>query len=183
MSAWALTPDALSGEVWRLWTGHLAHYSFEHFLLNVVAALPPLLLLRARDRWRALVWAAVAAPAVSGMVLMTPFGTEYRGMSALVVGLWFSAPILARRPSSLACVMFIVASAKLILEMSTSFSLNAIDVTPLPLAHGAGGAAGVSWAIAETLLSRRRLPATSPRWSWPISARPGTAPLPQHLPR
>lgn len=183
MSAFALTADALRGEVWRLWTGHLAHYSLQHFLLNVVAALPPLLLLEARDRWRALLWAGVAAPAVSGVILMTSFGSEYRGMSGLVVGLWFSAPILCRRPSWFACAMLIAATTKLIFEMTTSFSLGAIDVTPLPLAHWAGGAAGAVWAIAEMLLSRRHPPATWRQSSWPNAGRPGTMLLPQHLRR
>jgi membrane associated rhomboid family serine protease len=146
MNAWALTTEAVRGEVWRLWTGHLAHYDAVHLLLNVAAALPPLFLLTRRDRRLLLIWALFAAPAISAVILMSSsFGSEYRGASALVMGLWVFVGIRGR--SAPATVMLIAATLKVAIEMSTPLHLAIVAVAPLPVAHFAGAACGFVWAL------------------------------------
>lgn len=145
LNAWALTAEALRVEVWRLWTGHLVHYDINHLLLNVVAALPPLFVMPSRDRRGVALWALVAAPVISVVILMSSFGSEYRGSSALVVGLWAFAGLTSR--SVPATLMLLAALLKVSVEMMTPLHLGMIAVAPLPIAHLAGAAAGLAWAL------------------------------------
>jgi membrane associated rhomboid family serine protease len=153
VSVWALTSGAAQGEVWRLWTGHIAHYGWMHFALNALAAAPALAMVPARDRRLLLIPAFVAAPLISCVILMSPFGFEYRGASALVVGLWFYAGI--RERSRRGNIMLALASIKVILEMTSPLRLGMIAVAPLPVAHLAGGIAGIVTAVFSRLQTRR----------------------------
>lgn len=88
-AAAALQRGALAAEPWRLWTGHLVHFSLAHALVDA-AALGTLLALRpAVLRGRALLFGALAAaPLLSGAILcLEPALRVYRGASGLVVGL------------------------------------------------------------------------------------------------
>ena len=142
MNAFALTADALHGEPWRLWSGHLVHYDLEHLLINVIAAGPPLLLLR-RGQWlKTILWAVMAAPPISLAVLAAVPGGEYRGASAIVVGLWILVPLTTRR-SAASMVILTAAVFKVTMEMLTPVNITGVSVPPLPLAHLAGAVAGV----------------------------------------
>lgn len=94
----------LAGQVWRLWSGHLVHYSLHHalldssvlFLLGMVAERE----LGARRIGLALL---LGAPAISlGLLLATPEMAYYRGASGLATlaavaggtALWHSSPKL-----------------------------------------------------------------------------------------
>ena len=148
MTAFALTADALHGEPWRLWTGHLAHYDLEHVLVNALAALPPLLLLRhERRRWRwVILWAATAAPLISLAILAGAPGVEYRGASAIVIGLWVLAP---------ARVLLVAAFVKLCIESLTPVHFTGVSVPPLVLAHWAGAIAGLLPVVFDRLVNLR----------------------------
>ncbi len=75
----------LSGEIWRLWSGHCVHYSAPHALRDGLAAAALALALRdERTLWRL----ALIAPAISlVLLLMVPDMAVYRGASGLDLAL------------------------------------------------------------------------------------------------
>lgn len=66
----------------------------------MLGAVPPLLLLRRRQWIAVTIWAAAAAPLISIAILAAVPNIEYRGASALVVGLWILAPLINDDPCS-----------------------------------------------------------------------------------
>lgn len=104
-SLWAslVAPDALAldraalleGELWRLWTGHLVHWSVEHFVWDAVtfAVLGWLL---AKLSWRAFRGLLlVGAPVIAVAVLLgEPAMEVYGGLSGLDVALWAAACVV-----------------------------------------------------------------------------------------
>ena len=149
---WSLTIAALHGEPWRLWTGHIAHWDARHFVLDALAAVPPLMMLRKR----VLLWCIAAAPLISLVILAVHPNVAYRGMSALVVGLW----ALTGNRAMLALVL-----AKLIVE--SIVPLHFVGVPPMPLAHWAG-----FWiAVASRIVGWHAPPAASWRSSAPSPRR------------
>jgi rhomboid family GlyGly-CTERM serine protease len=77
----------LAGETWRLWTGHLVHFSWKHALADgvVLAAMAGLAEQEFGSRRLALTLAA-AAPVISLVLLaFVPALYEYRGASAIAV--------------------------------------------------------------------------------------------------
>jgi rhombotail lipoprotein len=158
-AALALTPDALR-EPWRLWTAHLVHYDFEHLLCNAIALMAPLLLLRRQQRTAVALWAAVAAPCISIAILAAVPNVEYRGASALVVGLWILAP-LANQDRGVSAVMLACMMLKLAVEALTPFRLTGVSVPALPLAHAAGAIAGLL-GVPIVHLWRKRIESAGP---------------------
>jgi len=143
METLSLTSAALHGEPWRLWTGHAVHYDFRHLMLDSIAALPPVVLLRSSDRWRVIPWAFIVAPLISIVILLTTPNVEYRGMSALVIGLWILVPLQFIHERSLAAAaLLILCITKLALEAFTPFRLGFTPIPPLFLAHWSGALAG-----------------------------------------
>ena len=116
----------------ELWTCHFAHWGWEHALLNAVAAVPPLVVLRRR----ALLFALLAAPLIS-LAVRAGFDGEYRGASGLVVGMWVYAGIVARNR-----LMLMAVAAKLAAEALGWMPAHEGYVT-VALAHYAGATAGV----------------------------------------
>jgi hypothetical protein len=139
MTDLALTPAA-AHEVWRLWTGHLTHYGPAHLMLNLAAAVPPLVVL-GRRALRLGPWLLAASPFISLVILQFANITQYRGASALIVGLWVMAAMAARRDGDprVGLVFLLLVTAKLIIEVAHPM---ATIETPLPLAHFAGALAG-----------------------------------------
>jgi rhomboid family GlyGly-CTERM serine protease len=94
----------LEGELWRLWTGHLVHFSLTHAaadiaLLAVVAAIAQ----RELGGWATDIALLASAPLISlGLIALVPDLAVYRGASALsvflgVIGgtrIWRRAPDL-----------------------------------------------------------------------------------------
>ena len=144
----ALTADALQGEWWRLWSGHLVHYSPGHFLLNAAAVLPPVVL--SRSRTFLLGWVTLAAPLLSILILASGTLDEYRGASGIAAGLWAIVAIELWRTGerSLATVMATLLAAKLVLEASGSVPWGIGVETSVP-AHYAGAVLGAlgGWAL------------------------------------
>lgn len=91
----------LSGEVWRLWTGHLVHYSAMHaaediVLLFVVTAIAE----REVGGWATGIALLVGAPLISlGLILLVPDLALYEGSSGLSAFLGFIAGTLIWRRS------------------------------------------------------------------------------------
>ncbi|MCU1244717.1 MAG: rrtA [Acidobacteria bacterium] len=139
---WSLTSAALHGEPWRLWTGHLAHWGLRHLLVDAAAAVPPLLLLRARDRRSYVLWAIVAAPLISLGILVTTPDVLYRGISAIVVGLWVLVPL--RERGAQGAILLGLCVAKLAIETATPVRLGVAEAAPLPVAHLLGALSGAA---------------------------------------
>lgn len=77
----------LAGEIWRLWTGHLVHYSVQHALIDVATALVAAAIVLPALGWRRLCRVvALAAPLISiGLLVIAPDCLYYRGASGIAV--------------------------------------------------------------------------------------------------
>lgn len=98
--ALALDRAAVFTQIWRLWTGHLVHWSFEHFVWDGVtfAALAWLL---AKLAPRALCLLLIlGSPLISAAVLIAePDLQLYGGLSGLDVALWVAVCLVIARHS------------------------------------------------------------------------------------
>jgi rhomboid family GlyGly-CTERM serine protease len=75
----------LAGEVWRLWTCHMVHYSTQHMLGDVAALLLiGMLTEKIIGSWRTAGALLLGAPTISiGLLLFAPNMEHFRGASAL----------------------------------------------------------------------------------------------------
>ena len=88
----------LAGEVWRLWTGHLVHYSAQHAMIDLATAfIAASIAAQSFGVRRVLAALGFGAPVISlGLLLAAPQCLYYRGASGLAVllavmagaGLW-----------------------------------------------------------------------------------------------
>ena len=117
-----------------LWTCHLMHWSWQHALLNAIAALPPMFAMR-RRAWQLARFALFAAPVIA-LVVKMGFAGEYRGTSGLVVAMWVYAAVVTR-----AGPMLMVIAAKLAAEALGLAPAHEGFVT-VALAHYAGAVVG-----------------------------------------
>ncbi|HEX3067516.1 MAG TPA: rhombosortase [Thermoanaerobaculia bacterium] len=142
----ALTPAAAHGEVWRLWTGHLVHYDFRHFLTNAIAIAVPISLIDRRSRRSIVLSMTLLAPVISLALLMGAHFDEYRGASALALAVWVASALALLRKQSASdrhtgAALIALAIGKLAFETAGLGHLWT-EVAPLPLAHIAGAIAG-----------------------------------------
>jgi rhombotail lipoprotein len=126
-----------------LWTCHLMHWSWQHALLNAVAALPPMFAMRRRPRELAR-FALFAAPLIA-LVVRIGFHGEYRGASGLVVAMWVYAAMVTR-----AGPMLLIVAAKLAAEALGLAPAHEGFVT-VALAHSAGATVGLVLGYLEAL--------------------------------
>jgi rhomboid family GlyGly-CTERM serine protease len=101
----------LAGELWRLWTCHLVHYSASHALADYASAVAAAAIAGQLHGWRRLAGALLlAAPLIAtGLLLLAPDCQYYRGASGLAVmltvlaavALWRRAGARARLPLAL----------------------------------------------------------------------------------
>jgi rhomboid family GlyGly-CTERM serine protease len=77
----------LAGEVWRLWTCHLVHYSAQHALIDFATAAAAGAIALPALGWRRLcLILALAAPLIAaGLLLLAPDCLYYRGASGIAV--------------------------------------------------------------------------------------------------
>jgi rhomboid family GlyGly-CTERM serine protease len=145
----------LRGEVWRLVTGHLTHWSPDHLLWNVVAFVT---LGFVCERRRGLYGAVLLASALSVslvLLIVCPEVTAYRGLSAVASALWFwAAMIIAERRLTASFVLFALFFGKVLIELSTGTSIFASGFTVLPSVHLIGAAAGFCGAYVERKMTR-----------------------------
>ena len=85
-----LTVENLSnGLFYTLWTGHLLHYTFEHFLWDAAVFVVLAIVLWKEEGWRMWRWLLLSTPLISVTVFLAdPALTEYRGLSALATLLY-----------------------------------------------------------------------------------------------
>jgi rhomboid family GlyGly-CTERM serine protease len=142
------------GEVWRLVTGHLAHWSAAQLGWDVLA-FTALGIYCERERGHASFVAVVLAAALTASAFLyfgCPEVTEYRGLSAIDSALWcWAAFLVAPRSQLLTILLLSLFAAKLVAEVSsgvTLFASLAGAVRVLPFVHLAGAIAGMVMALA-----------------------------------
>jgi rhomboid family GlyGly-CTERM serine protease len=154
-----------SGELWRLWTGHLAHWSGAHLAwdLAMFVALGATIERASRARFVGLV--ALSASAVSASVLLlTPLET-YRGLSGVDAALFVTAAIeLAgsrSRRSWIGAAALGAFLVKVSIEVVTGRSIFVENLAPgvgnVPLAHLAGAAVALVAAGGRGIYVSRRV--------------------------
>jgi rhomboid family GlyGly-CTERM serine protease len=158
--------DIFAGQVWRLWTGHLVHYSPSHLWLDLavfVAAGAWLEWIAPRlTRW----FYVLAPPAISAVLLLgDPTLERYAGLSGVATGLLVLLALvqLRRKPSEPRWFWFgvlLLVAAKIVVEATVHAPLFArldAGVRVVPLAHVGGMACAL---IAFLVTSRRTGPST-----------------------
>jgi len=159
MDPLALTSEALR-EPWRLWTGHLVHFGWEHTLANTFALLVPALLVPCEDRRRLCTVALLAAPLLSLLLLPGLGQDQYRGASGLacVLWTWLGHRLLATEDSApLGRLMLGGLLLKLAGETMVNGSLlvRAEGWQTLPAAHLWGACLGLISTIPARFHARR----------------------------
>ncbi|HCZ32418.1 MAG TPA: rhombosortase [Holophagaceae bacterium] len=158
MDPFALTAEALR-EPWRLWTGHLVHYGWNHALANGAALLVPWILAAPRDRWRLALATVFIPPLLSLLLLPSLAGAEYRGASGLACALWALAGLshrLHRESTSVGALLLGGLALKLVLEaaLGTPFLARPEGWQSLLQAHLWGALLGLGAALARPGLLR-----------------------------
>ena len=151
MEPLALTWEALR-EPWRLWTGHLAHFGWEHALANLVALAVPALLLPRQERGRLLLVLLLAAPLLSLLLLPGLEQSQYRGASGLACVAWAWAGLrVAGQKESLVVGLTLLGGLALKLTVEATFGRGPLGFHPgwqnLPAAHGWGALLGLAIAV------------------------------------
>jgi rhomboid family GlyGly-CTERM serine protease len=142
------------GELWRLLTAHLVHYSWRHLLLNM-AGLAVLWALFAREwspgRW--LLIAVVAALAIdAGLWFRAPEVAWYLGLSGVLHGLWAAGALAQlQRRQGFATLPLLLLVSKLAYEQLRGGSLVMGDMPVVTGAHLYGAAGGLicGWVLAR----------------------------------
>jgi rhomboid family GlyGly-CTERM serine protease len=159
MPASALTVDAIASGRWlTLWSGHLLHYTMDHFMWDALMFVVFTCLLWPKERWGMWLWLVVAAPVISILVfLVEPGLQEYRGLSALDTMLYVRFCIGLLRSASkwdrwlFGALPVFGLTLKIGYEWMTEQALFVTDlgagVVPLPSAHLAGLVLGLLWGI------------------------------------
>lgn len=141
------------GEAWRLFTGHLAHWSAEHLFWDVAMFTTLGVLCERRDRMRFVFTLIASALAISlGFLVLCPQFETYRGLSGIDCALmalyltmmWRSGALDVRGKA----VMFILGlgfAAKITWEMSTGGAIfvHSDAMTPVPESHAIGAVVGL----------------------------------------
>lgn len=152
--------DIFAGQVWRLWTGHLVHYTATHLLWDLAVFLAAGLWLEKIAPRLARWFYLLAPPAISGALLWgEPALERYAGLSGLGAGLLVLLALVQLRPGTREprwfwlSVLALVA-VKVVVESTTHAPLLArfdADVRVVPLAH----LAGIGCAVVAFLVARR----------------------------
>ncbi|NWJ41215.1 MAG: rhomboid family intramembrane serine protease [Geothrix sp.] len=151
MDPLALTAEALR-EPWRLWTGHLVHFGWEHALANTLALAVPAILVRRQDRGRFLLATLVIAPLLSLALLPGLGDAQYRGASGLACALWAWVGLrLAMRRESVAPGLLMLGGLALKLSLESALGVCFLADHPswqtLPPAHAWGALLGLCLTV------------------------------------
>lgn len=140
------------GELWRLVTGHLAHYSWEHLTNSLLVLLPAAWLIESRRRSDPLFLTLSAAGTVGmALLLAEPDIAEYRGASAIGLALLVYAASGGlhgdRRWRRVCQVLLAAVIAKLLAETAgwqwRDWQAGA-GFVPVASSHAVGAATGVA---------------------------------------
>jgi rhomboid family GlyGly-CTERM serine protease len=146
----------LHGEVWRLWSGHLVHYSASHGAADALALLATGMLAEplAGSRRYALVLLGGAALISLGLLACVPELYEYRGASGLAMLAAALAGVLLWRHRLAARPLIQVAGLALALKMLWDANGHTLTLAGLPTgvvvswqAHLLGALVGVGAAM------------------------------------
>lgn len=160
--AMALDRAALaSGELWRLWTGHLVHWSLGHLLWDGLTFAVLGWLLNRLAPFALELLMAIGAPLISvGVIVAEPDLALYGGLSGLDVALWVAVclAIVRRRvdpvTSALAWLLLAGCVVKVGFEIATGQVVFADGSFLLvPSAHVAGAVLGWSMIAAPSVWS------------------------------
>ena len=161
----------LSGEIWRLFSGHWVHYGFDHFFWDMLAFGFLAAACERRSRSRLLVCVTASALAISLLLWFgLPGMSAYRGLSgidsALVVllfmALWSEAS-RSGQPKQIvipaACLMAFVCKVSYELATGDTIFVKSLGsgMVGVPLAHVAGAAVGFLVGLG-TPATRRLVP-------------------------
>jgi rhomboid family GlyGly-CTERM serine protease len=148
-----------AGEVWRLLTGHLAHYRADHLLWDVLMFVVLGVMVERRNRGSFIVTVLASATAITAVLWFAyPEVTAYRGLSGIDSALFTSAAILLyvygrrfNRPLVRLISAGLLAGfvAKVIYEIASGNTLfvDSTDFVSLAAVHAAGGFVGVISAV------------------------------------
>ena len=168
-----------SGETWRLVTGHLVHYSFDHFFWDAITFLA---LGAACERFgatRLLACLAASALAISASIwLCLPSVATYRGLSGVDSAL-FGLLIAASGRTTLSVICLAGFFLKMAFELATGQTIFVTNLgsgaVGVPLAHLVGAAAGLAAGSSRRFVFSRRArmpfctsPSTLPRIRRPV---------------
>lgn len=149
----------LAGELWRLWSAHLVHYSLQHALTDTGAVLVAGLITAQMFSLRALLIAVLMGAALisAGLLLAAPDCLYYRGASGLAVqlavmagaGLWRRAS--DSLPARAILVLLAAALAAKIAAEATGYASGwsglPADVVVSWQAHLLGAVVGTVFAL------------------------------------
>ena len=155
------------GEFWRLFTGHLTHFSADHLKWDLAVFVALGSLVELRNRWHCIGCVAASTLLISlGVWWLQPQFSCYRGLSGvdsalfgyIAMDIMLLARVEGRRGPALAAGMAMMSFvAKIVYELATGctvFVENAASFAPVPLAHliGAcvGGVSACVWTLCQT---------------------------------
>jgi len=152
--------SVIAGELWRLVTGQLVHWSTAMLVADLGVLLLAGLLLARRSPRLLLVCLPLSVGAVAAAVhFLSPELIRYRGSSGIATALVIACALdLAGTPGAprrAAIAALVVGAAKLAYELATGTSLSSGTLPPgvrvAPVAHVAGVASGaVAWLVARS---------------------------------
>jgi rhomboid family GlyGly-CTERM serine protease len=152
------------GELWRLFTGHLTHFTADHLQWDLVVfvALGSLVELRNRRHFVGCVVGSALLISL-GVWWLQPQFNNYRGLSGvdsalfgyLAVDIFKLARAEGKRWSAaVACIAMALFTAKIFFELGTGQTLfveNTADFSPVPLAHLIGAIVGGAAVFGDSL--------------------------------
>ena len=158
----------LAGEAWRLWTGHLVHFSWLHALTDVMVLFVVSHILAHHTGSRVVVLALLAgAPFISlGLLLAVPDLRVYAGASgiAMMIGVAVGCVLWCtdHRLRGVIGVLALVALIKLLMDANSSGLVHSTLPAGVQIAwqaHAIGACLG--WLLAQNFAARSR----SSKWS------------------
>ncbi len=152
-----------AGEIWRIATCHITHWSLDHLLWDALAlgVLGVMCERRDRARWLAcLIASGVAIPLA--VLVLQPEMVTYRGLSGLDTSLFTLLAVGMLREKwrdrewkwlTVVCMLIAGFAGKIVFELATGGSVfvdsTAANFTPAPLAHLIGLVVGGLVGITE----------------------------------
>jgi rhomboid family GlyGly-CTERM serine protease len=146
-----------AGDLWRLLTGQLVHWSTAMWVADVTVLLVAAFVLARRNRRLLMLCLSLSVVAVAGAVhFLAPELARYRGSSGIATALVVAGALeLARTPGAprrAAIAALVLGTSKLAYELATGVSLSSGTLPPevrvAPVAHVAGVASGAAaWLV------------------------------------
>jgi len=152
--------DVIAGQLWRLWTGHLVHFTGNHLLWDLAVFVPAGVWLESITPPGARWFYLLATPVISLLLFfLEPGLNRYAGLSGIATGLLVLLALVqlrrdANEPRWFWLGVLLLVAAKIVLELVTRAPLVVqfdAGVRTVPLAH----LGGVACALAAFPIWRR----------------------------